>query len=89
LKKQGLLPLTFTDPLTYDLIGEDDRISVLDLALLAPETPVRCWVAKPDSNGFEFNCTHTFSSDQLEWFRAGSALNVIRRRGSSDGRHPA
>jgi aconitate hydratase len=89
LKKQGLLPLTFTDPLTYGLIGEDDRISVLDLALLAPETPVRCRVAKPDGNGFEFNCTHTFSSDQLEWFRAGSALNVIRRRGSSDGRHPA
>ncbi len=88
LKKQGLLPLTFADPTTYDLIGEDDRISVLDLALLAPETPVVCRVAKPEGNGFEFSCTHTFSSDQLEWFRAGSALNVIRRRGSSDGPPP-
>ena len=48
LKKQGLLPLTFADPATYDLIGEDDRVSVLDLASLAPDEPVRCRLAKPD-----------------------------------------
>jgi aconitate hydratase len=79
LKKQGLLPLTFADPSTYDMIGEDDRISVLDLALLAPEKPVRCRIAKSDRTSVEFDCSHTFSAEQLEWFIAGSALNVIRR----------
>ena len=48
LKKQGLLPLTFADPTTYDEIGEDDRISVLGLASLAPDAPVRCRITKPD-----------------------------------------
>ena len=80
LKKQGLLPLTFTDPTTYDMIGEDDRISVLGLASLAPEQSVRCHITRPDGSAHEFNCTHTFSAGQLEWFTAGSALNVIRRR---------
>src|SRR5690606_12347230 len=46
LKKQGLLPLTFADPATYDLIGEDDRISVHGLADLAPDQPVRCSVTR-------------------------------------------
>ena len=48
LKKQGLLPLTFADPATYDQIGEDDTISVHGLADLAPDTPVRCTIHKPD-----------------------------------------
>ena len=51
LKKQGLLPLTFSDPTTYDMIGEDDRISVHDLALLGAGSPVRASVAKPDGTG--------------------------------------
>jgi len=80
LKKQGLLPLSFTDPATYEMIDEDDRMSVLDLARLAPDTLVRCRITKSDGTQLEFSATHTFSSDQLEWFKAGSALNVIRRR---------
>ena len=80
LKKQGLLPLTFSDPASYDRIGEDDRISILDLAWLAPDKPVRCRCTRPDGSQVEFTCTHTFSPEQLEWFKAGSALNVIRRR---------
>jgi len=80
LKKQGLLPLTFADPSTYDQIGEDDRISVLGLADLAPDRAVRCRITKPDATTVEFECTHTFSEEQLEWFRAGSALNIIRAR---------
>jgi aconitate hydratase len=82
LKKQGLLPLTFVDPASYELIGEDDRLTVLDLAALAADTPVRCRLARPDGRHTDFDCAHTFNSDQLEWFRAGSALNVIRRRRS-------
>ena len=78
-KKQGLLPLTFADPATYELIGQDDTISVLGLADLAPDQPVRCRITKPDGTTIDFEATHTFSPDQIEWFRAGSALNVIRR----------
>jgi aconitate hydratase len=80
LKKQGLLPLTFADPATYDTIGEDDRISVHELAALAPDQPVRCTIRKPDASTVEFFCTHTFSDEQIEWFRAGSALNIISAR---------
>jgi len=80
LKKQGLLPLTFDDPSTYDLIGEDDRVSVVGLASLAPDTPLSCRIIRPDGGQVEFSCGHTFSSEQVEWFVAGSALNVIRHR---------
>jgi aconitate hydratase A / 2-methylisocitrate dehydratase len=78
LKKQGLLALTFADPATYDLVEEDDRISVLGLAALAPGEPVHCRITKPTGTTVDFDCTHTFSEQQVEWFRSGSALNVIR-----------
>ena len=79
-KKQGLLPLTFADPATYDRIDEDDRISVLGLADLAPDVPVRCRITKPDGTTVDFECVHTFSPEQIEWFRAGGALNIIRQK---------
>ncbi len=78
LKKQGMVPLTFADPGTYDLIGEDDRISVLDLPPV-PGVNVRCQIVRPDDSVIEFEGIHTFSAAQVEWFRAGSALNVVRR----------
>jgi aconitate hydratase len=80
LKKQGLLPLTFADTTTYDQIGEDDRISVHGLADLAPDTPVRCTIHKPDGTAVEFFANHTFSPEQIDWFRAGGALNIIRQK---------
>ncbi len=80
LKKQGLLPLTFADPTTYDQIGEDDTISVHGLADLAPDTPVRCTVNKPDGSTIDFVANHTFSPEQIDWFRAGGALNIIRQK---------
>ncbi|MCB1270438.1 MAG: aconitate hydratase [Microthrixaceae bacterium] len=80
LKKQGVLALTFADPAAYDLIEQDDRISVLGLADLAPDRPVSCEVVKPDGTTVAFECTHTMSPEHIEWFRAGSALNIIRQR---------
>ncbi len=80
LKKQGMLALTFVDPATYDAIGEADRISVLGLAGLAPDEPVRCRLIRPDGATVDFEATHTLSPGQIEWFRAGSALNIIRAR---------
>jgi aconitate hydratase len=80
LKKQGILPLTFADPATYDEIGERDRISLLDLAALAPDRVVQGRITKPDGSTVGFSCTHTFSAEQIEWFKAGGALNIIRAR---------
>jgi aconitate hydratase len=80
LKKQGVLALTFADPADYDAIGEDDRISVLGLADLAPDVPVRCVATRPDGTTVEFHTTHTMNDEQIEWFKAGSALNIIRRK---------
>jgi aconitate hydratase len=79
LKKQGLVPLTFADPATYDEIGEDDRINVLGLPPV-PGQPVRCQVVKPDGATVDFETTHTFSPEQVEWFKAGSALNIVRQK---------
>ena len=79
LKKQGLLPLTFADPATYDQIGEDDRISrARPRRRSRPTAPVQCRITKPDGSTVDFACTHTFSAEQIEWFQAGSALNIIR-----------
>ena len=83
LKKQGMLALTFADPSTYEAIDEDDTISVLGLADLAPDEPVRCAIHKPDGAAVEFLATHTMNDEQIEWFQAGSALNIIR------GKHTA
>ena len=80
LKKQGVLPLTFADPASYDLIGEDDRISITGLADLAPGRNVDVTVTHPDGSTDTFECVHTMSDEHIEWFRAGSALNIIRGR---------
>ena len=80
LKKQGLIPLTFADPATYDLIEQDDRINVLGLAHLTPGVNVRCQIVKPDGTTLDFEGLQTFSPEQIEWFKAGSALNIVRAK---------
>ncbi|HVE99551.1 MAG TPA: aconitate hydratase [Mycobacteriales bacterium] len=77
LKKQGLLPLTFADPASYDLIRATDRISIHGLADLAPGRPVDVVVKHEDGAEDRFECTHTMSEEHIAWFRAGSALNVL------------
>ncbi len=79
LKKQGMVPLTFVDTDTYDQIAEDDRINVLDLPPV-PGQSIRCQIVKPDGTTVDFEATHTFSPEQVEWFRAGSALNIVRQK---------
>ena len=79
LKKQGLVPLTFADPNTYELIGEDDRINVLNLPPV-PGRNVTCRIVKPDGTTIDFEGVHTFSPEQVEWFKAGSALNIVRAK---------
>ncbi len=79
LKKQGLLPLTFRDPADYDRIHEDDRISLLGLADLAPGEPVACVIHHPDGAPQEILLDHSFGAKQIEWFKAGSALNLFHK----------
>jgi aconitate hydratase len=78
-KKQGLVPLTFADPATYDEIGEDDTINVLALPPV-PGKPVHCQIVKPDGTKVDFEANHTFSDEQVEWFKGGSALNIVRQK---------
>ena len=80
LKKQGVLPLTFADPATYGQIGETDTISVVGLASLAPDAPVRCRIDREDGTSVDFEALHTLSPEHIDWFRAGGALNLIRAR---------
>ena len=79
LKKQGLVPLTFSDPKTYDQIEESDRISVLNLPPV-PDQPMKCRITKADGSTIDFEAKHTFSPEQIEWFKAGSALNIVREK---------
>jgi len=80
LKKQGMVPLTFADPADYDRIDEDDRIAVRGLAELAPGQQVTVEITKPNGEVISIKTNHTFSDEQIEWFKAGSALNIIRAR---------
>ena len=78
LKKQGLLPLTFEDSGDYDRILEDDRISLVGLNELAPGVPVRCVVKHADGTEETLNLRHTLNQPQIEWFKAGSAMNHMK-----------
>ena len=80
MKKQGLLALTFAKPANYAEIREDDRINLVDLAELAPNKPVTCRIIRSDGAEITIQLRHSYSEAQLEWFRAGSALNVLRSR---------
>ena len=77
LKKQGVLALTFSDPAQYDLVGERDRLSVLGLANFAPGRPLTLRIDHEDGSSDEVSVNHTYTDEQVIWFRAGSALNNI------------
>jgi aconitate hydratase len=78
LKKQGVLPLTFKDPRDYDRIEQGDRVSVTGLAALAPGKPVRVIIRKPDGRAETIEALHTLTTEQIAWFKAGSALNAAQ-----------
>ncbi|HRG29694.1 MAG TPA: aconitate hydratase, partial [Chitinophagales bacterium] len=77
LKKQGMLALTFADKNDYDKILEDDVIDIIGLTSFAPNVPLT--LVLNHSNGSSENITvnHTYNQQQIEWFKAGSALNLI------------
>ncbi len=81
LKKQGMLPLTFANSNDYDKVREEDRVSITPLAGFAPGVPLRCVLRHSDGSADEISLNHTLNENQIGWFRAGSALNLIAAEG--------
>ncbi|RMH04565.1 MAG: aconitate hydratase, partial [Nitrospirae bacterium] len=77
LKKQGILPLTFANPADYDQIEEEDRISIVGLRELAPGKPVTVIIHKKDGREVTIQTNHSMTEQQIQWFKAGSALNAL------------
>lgn len=80
LKKQGILALTFVDPADYDNILEDDRLSILDLKNFQEGKYLRGVIHHSNATSNEIMLRHSYNSSQIEWFKAGSALNLMRTK---------
>ena len=80
LKKQGMLGLTFANESDYDLIREDDTFNFVDLADFAPQNQLTLEVIHADGSTDEIQLNHTYNAQQIDWFKAGSALNLIREQ---------
>ncbi len=80
LKKQGMLALTFADKTDYDKIQEDDSIDVTGLTSFAPGTPLTLVLTHKDGSTDTIKANHTYNQQQIEWFKAGGALNIIRKQ---------
>jgi len=78
LKKQGILPLVFENPGDYDKIRETDRISVRGLSGLTPGKSLQAIVHHEDGSEETIQCAQSFSAEQIAWFKAGAALNLLR-----------
>ncbi|SEJ30053.1 aconitase [Dyadobacter koreensis] len=79
LKKQGMLALTFADPADYDKIQEDDTIDIIGLETFAPGVQLTIILHHSDGSTESFPVNHTYNEQQIEWFKEGSALNIIRK----------
>jgi len=79
LKKQGMLALTFKYPDDYDLIREDDQVSIVGLKNFTPGVPLELIIQHSDGTEDKAELNHSFNEAQIEWFKAGSALNLIAK----------
>ncbi|CAM9019937.1 unnamed protein product [Wickerhamomyces anomalus] len=77
LKKQGLLPLNFVEPEAYDRINPEDTVDILGLTELTPGKNVTLRIHPKDGEAWETPLSHTYNSEQIEWFKYGSALNKM------------
>lgn len=83
LKKQGMLALTFIEKADYDKIQEDDQIDILGLTEFAPGKPLTLVFTHADGSKDTISVSHSYNEQQIEWFKAGGALNIIRRQVSA------
>jgi aconitate hydratase len=79
LKKQGMLGLTFANKEDYNKIQEDDKMDIIGLTTFAPNVPLTVVLHHKDGSSENITVNHTYNEPQIEWFRSGGALNVIRR----------
>jgi aconitate hydratase len=79
LKKQGILPLTFENPADYDQVNKDDRVDIVDLSNLKQGQPVTMKVHKADGSTLELTLKHSMTNEQINWFKAGSAINAVNQ----------
>jgi aconitate hydratase len=80
LKKQGMLALTFANPSDYDKVQEDDRLSIEGLKSFAPGKSLTLVIKHKDGSADRATLNHTFNAEQIKWFQAGSALNLLRQK---------
>ncbi len=80
LKKQGVLPLTFADPADYDRLEREDRVSLPAIGEIEPDRPVRLVITGAGGRTWEMEARHTLTAEQINWFWAGSALNLMGAR---------
>jgi aconitate hydratase len=78
LKKQGMLAITFANTADYDKIKEDDTIDIIGLTNFAPSVQLTLVLTHSDGSREEFKVNHSYNAQQIEWFKAGGALNIIR-----------
>merc|ERR1719445_584319 len=79
LKKQGMLALTFANPADYDKLQTGDKIAIKGLNNFVPGAQLTAAVTSKDGKTTEFALNHTFNAEQIEWFKAGSALNKMKQ----------
>ena len=84
LKKQGVLTLTFADKDDYNKIREDDKIDITGLSGFAPGKQLTVVLTHSDGTKEKFQANHSYNEAQIEWFKAGSALNIIRKSNSKN-----
>ena len=80
LKKQGMLALTFADPADYDKVQEDDVIDITGLEAFAPDAPLQITLHHADGSEDCIQANHSYNEPQIAWYKAGSALNLIREQ---------
>jgi len=83
LKKQGMLGLTFANESDYDLIQEDDTFNFTDLENFAPDTPLTIEIVHADGSKDTIKANHTYNNPQIEWYKHGSALNLIKKQNAA------
>lgn len=86
LKKQGMLALTFANEADYDKIQEDDTIDIVDLTSFAPDKPLTLVLKHKDGTSHTIKANHSYNASQIEWFKAGSALNLMANQLTGEGK---
>ncbi|MCK6617388.1 MAG: aconitate hydratase [Cyclobacteriaceae bacterium] len=89
LKKQGMLALTFVNEADYDKIQEDDTIDIIDLTSFAPDRPLTLVLKHKDGTSHTIKANHSYNAGQIEWFKAGSALNLMAKQIAAAEKKPA